>query len=136
MNSVNEALLSSYSLRKHMLNPTIDLHKVLLDLGYSPDYEPTYSLKVAGAILCECIDFTKIKGADKDIRWLANHFVRVIAKTKDACIDNHRVALVVDGNIPEDYTKRQDAGCCGFFDRKLVNPHTGNTYIFGFNFGH
>lgn len=119
-----------------MLNPNIDLHKVLLDLGYTPDYEPTYSLKQVGSILCECIDFTKIKGADKDIRWLANRFVRAISKVDDPCMDNWRAALIVDGKIPEYYTQQQDAGCCGFFDHKLVNPHTGNKYIFGFNYGH
>lgn len=119
-----------------MLNPDKALDAVLLSLGFSSDYEPTYSLQHVGRILIEEIDFTEMSGGDKDIRWMANRFVRALREADDNCVDNYRAARVIGGKIPYSYQLQVANGCCGFCDIRAVNPHTGNEYIFGFNYGH
>ena len=51
------------------------------------------------------------------------------------CMDNFRVARTNDKKALKQYDKRQQNGCCGYFDTEIIAPDL-KTYKVGFNYGH
>lgn len=120
-----------------MLNPENKFHAYLLKMGFTNDYNVTYSLNQIGPDLVEQIDFMSIPKSAMDIRWLANKVTKAMGKTKDSCIDNFRACYIPpDGKASDDYNRRLGNGCCGFHDQVVINELTGNKYKIGFNYGH
>lgn len=50
------------------------------------------------------------------------------------CTDNFRVKRFNSINFK--YDEALMRGCCGFDDVTYTNPHTGNSFVIGFNYGH
>ena len=69
-----------------------------------------------------------------DLKWLCNKSASIYKSLKDNCVDNYRVCA--GENMSVDYKLQRNSGCCGFCDRKVINPKTGNTFWIGFNYGH
>lgn len=70
--------------------------------------------------------------------WVKDQVQEVLyddGEKKFECTDNFRLALVGDADSEKEYAKRQEQGCCGFYDTTLTAP-SGNVYKFGFNYGH
>lgn len=50
--------------------------------------------------------------------------------------DNIRFCLVGDEKSENDYQIASSHGCCGFYDKKTINPKTKREFWIGFNYGH
>jgi len=75
--------------------------------------------------------------SEDDRRFVANRAASIYRSVDDGCVDNLRMSKVIDGAaINPEYHKALDKGCCGFIDRVVTNPLTGNSFVIGFNFGH
>lgn len=72
---------------------------------------------------------------EHDIKFISNKFGKVYSKYD--CIDNYRVCLSDKQMLKsDDYLNIVSNGCCGFYDKHIYNPLTGNYYFIGFNYGH
>lgn len=58
------------------------------------------------------------------------------AMHKKDFIDNIRVADKAKPNEVEAYNARRALGCCGSHDDQMTYWPTGQTFLFGFNYGH
>jgi hypothetical protein len=70
--------------------------------------------------------------------WLCNQ-IGSIHKKVYSCVSNVRLCRTKQGSsdLPtSEYKEAQSRGCCGFFDRMLVNKKTGSVFHYGFNYGH
>lgn len=69
-----------------------------------------------------------------DLYWLCNQAGKLYKKLDDGCTDNFRCCAGTIKSVL--YKKAEDQGCCGFCDRLIRNPKTGNIFWIGFNYGH
>lgn len=73
---------------------------------------------------------------EHDLHFVCNQLSKLYKEIDDACVDNIRISKVTLDEIDSEYQDKYNAGCCGFADRNIVNPLTGNKFRIGFNFGH
>ena len=57
-------------------------------------------------------------------------------KINDPCVDNCRIARCDNEIDLKIYEEMRSSGCCGSYDEKWTNEVTGNSYLFGCNYGH
>jgi hypothetical protein len=103
--------------------------KCLLENGYSEDYKPGFNVWYNGPFVLSKISKEFIK---TDFIWVCNKIASEM--NDDPCIDNLRFCEGTEGD--DDYKKAVSDGCCGFHDVRLTNPQSGNSFLFGYNFGH
>lgn len=97
--------------------------------------EPSYNMKLYGYLIKEQLPFWTSK---HDLVWLTNQLGNILRRNKYQCVDNIRVcrAGFIFGHATSKYMERHRQGCCGFFDKKVTNPLTNNSFWIGFNHGH
>jgi hypothetical protein len=54
----------------------------------------------------------------------------------EPCKDNYRLALKGDTKGEEEFEDAERSGCCGQVRHEIGPSPCGNTYLYGFNFGH
>ena len=70
-------------------------------------------------------------------KFIANRLARAIRKTGiDPCMDNFRFADAADPAEMARYEEQRRDGCCGSVDERVTYHPTGQTFLFGFNYGH
>lgn len=121
-----------------MLDSNNYFDKVLLELGFEQNYAKTYNVKNFGPRVIEYVKFESNRSGRRDFLWLCNKLSNCISSVSDNCIDNLRIARLslTNDDIPAEYKALRGQGCCGFFDRRLINPVTGSVFVVGFNYGH
>lgn len=108
-------------------------------LGFSVDFIPSFNMKFNALELLDWVEFEATPEHRKDLIWLCNQIARIGQREKETleCRDNFRASKLIGvRGSSERYRGAQSSGCCGFFDRLLFNPETGNSYWIGFNYGH
>lgn len=103
-------------------------------LGFTDDYVVGYNLERNANFV---LDHLSNIGSD-DLVWLCNQIGAIFSHGDYSCVDNHRIseAQLFTGEPSAHYKRAQHSGCCGYFDQKLTNRVTGNSFWFGFNYGH
>ncbi len=72
----------------------------------------------------------------RDLYWLRDQ-LEIVEKDLDDNIDNWRLCKVTEnGEMTIEYETIRDDGCCGFEDRLITSPKTGQSYWLGCNYGH
>lgn len=72
---------------------------------------------------------------DHDIKFISNKFGKLYSKYD--CIDNYRICVSDNQMLKTNaYLNIVENGCCGFYDKHIYNPVTGNYFFIGFNYGH
>lgn len=72
--------------------------------------------------------------SQQDLKWVCNQAANIYRNLNDPCIDNFRCCA--GDSMNKVYKDAYDKGCCGFCDKVVKNPLTGNTFMVGFNYGH
>jgi hypothetical protein len=71
-----------------------------------------------------------------DYFWLCNQLAKIYKMLGGSCIDNLRVCPTSNGEKTDSYKDSLLSGCCGFYDKRITNEYTGNSFWVGFNYGH
>lgn len=70
-------------------------------------------------------------------RFLTNRICKAFRRIGyGECIDNFRVAETSSEEEVGRYNKKKSRGCCAFWDEEVTYYPTGQTFQFGFNYGH
>lgn len=69
--------------------------------------------------------------------FLAKRIAKAIRRVgKDECLSDLRIADTAKASEVAVYNKIAAAGCCGSVNEKVTYFPTGQTFLFGFNYGH
>lgn len=72
---------------------------------------------------------------DGQARRVINRITNAIRRVNDPCMDNFRIGMPAAGDM-NNYHEAKAAGCCGFYDEKIILSGNGLEVYFGFNYGH
>jgi hypothetical protein len=97
--------------------------------------------KIASKIATEPDFFNVVKNkfGDNELNWLKSQIKSFWGGVEEDMYeypDNFRVALKDDQESEEKYEDAAREGCCGFVDKEFGPSPSGNTYLYGFNYGH
>lgn len=109
----------------------------LSNAGYSDDYVPGFNVLMNGSFVLNALKISNMH----DFIWLCNQIGATMSdynRRGERCIDNYRLSHVqlFTNTYDAHYKCARAQGCCGFHDELLKNPLTGNSFWFGFNYGH
>lgn len=71
-----------------------------------------------------------------DLKFLCNKIAKAVKLNINDCLDNERFACCNNQKQIDAYNDIKNNGCCGFYDEIWKNELTGNSFMFGYNYGH
>ena len=92
--------------------------------------EETYNTRLYGHLVRPHVNNTH------DYYWVCNQMAKMYKHYEGHIADNARISKDFNESWDEGYQKAKDSGCCGYDDRLVWNPKTGNSFWIGFNYGH